>query len=118
MSGTIRVPAPGTPLVSPKTGELTLIGRQFFSGLLNRVGGSTASGQTPVTLTLTGSPYTFSVVAAGTVVIGGSGVVRVQLVRNGRFISTGSHYGAFPVLADDSIEIDYVGSPVVTWLPN
>ena len=43
MSGSsIRVPSPTTPIVD-KSGTMTVVARQFFAGVLNRVGGSTGA---------------------------------------------------------------------------
>ena len=187
MSGSIRVPAPGTPLVAPKTGELTLIGRQFFSGLISRVYGSTGAvaalngnaneefavanakqtydavplgqlntitatlaslngsstqvfnvaqaatqteavplgqlnvvaGGTPLGLTVTSSPFSFTAPESGSLSISGSGVVSVQISRGATTIPIARHYGLIPLRYKDVIVLHYAQSvPVLEWLPN
>ena len=152
MSGSsLKMPNPTTPIVD-KSGTLTVVARQFFAGLLNRVGGSTGAvaalngnaneefavanakqtydavplgqlnvvaGGTPLGLTVTSSPFSFSAPESGSLSISGSGVASVQISRGATTIPVARHYGLIPLRYKDVIVLHYAQSvPVLEWLPN
>lgn len=77
------------------------------------------AGAAVETITVGTSPFTYQAPRSGVLAIGGSGVVRVQVVRNGVTATLDRHYGAVPVRYQDQVILTYSQAvPTLTWLPN
>lgn len=68
-------------------------------------------------ITLTGSPFTYTVPRDGAVIISGGIVSLVEYGRNGAFTVCGLITGSVNVVRGDSVRITYVVAPNATFLP-
>lgn len=64
------------------------------------------------------SPLVWSAPANGSLSVGGNGVQGITLKRATATTSIARHYGMIPVRSGDEITITYIGSPVLTWIPD
>jgi hypothetical protein len=110
MSSSIRVPAPGTPLIAPKTGELTLIGRQFFSGLVSRVYGSTGSvaalnGNANEEFAVANAKQTYDAVPLGQLNVVAGGTPRGLTVTSSPFSFTAPESGSLSISGSGVVSV-------------
>lgn len=64
-----------------------------------------------------GSPYTYTTLFPGVVVITGGTVSSIALVRQGTSTATGLTAGVFPLSRLDQLVITHTGAPTATFLP-
>lgn len=83
---------------------------QFFQGLVNPPAQVEA-------VTLTGSPFDYTVAGFGTVLVSGGTVSAIALVRGGSSLSLGVTSGLIPVGDTDVVRITYTVAPTVTFIP-
>lgn len=73
--------------------------------------------QPSASISLTGSPMTWSAPATGALAISGTVVTAVSVKRQGTTIATGQTVGMVPVSKFDQVVITYTGTPVLVFLP-
>lgn len=78
----------------------------------------TQDGQNSAAITLTGSPFSYTATGNGTMVISGNGVASLSVKRGTNTISVGAHYAPVPLRNGDVLTVNYIGTPVLTWVPN
>ena len=64
-----------------------------------------------------GSPFTYTAPAAGTVYVTGGTVSAIAIVRQATSVATGLTVGGFPVSRADAVKVTYTGAPTMTFLP-
>lgn len=85
----------------------------FLVGLYN---GLAPEAETPIVLGA--SPYLYSAVIKGTVIVSGGTVSLVEFSRNGTtFYATGQTSGMFTLNAQDRLRITYTVPPTTTFVP-
>ena len=77
----------------------------------------TPLAQPSASISLTGSPMTWSAPATGALAISGTVVTAVSVKRQGTTIATGQTVGMVPVSKFDQVVISYTGTPVLVFLP-
>lgn len=89
------------------------------AGLLTPIETSPQTPGLPETLTVGASPYTYDLVVAGTVVVQGGTVTKVEFSRDGgaTLVDCGAIAGMFPALAADQIVVTYTVAPTMTFIP-
>lgn len=119
MNNTTNLPAPRYPFADPKTGAVSTPWWYYLQALFNRTGGASGGDFGPtVSIALTGSPFIYTSTGNGSLLVSGSGVVRLQIAPSGTtYYPTGSWYGAFPLSVGSLVRLDYVGTPVLTFIP-
>ena len=78
----------------------------------------TLAGSASAAVTLTASPMTWTAPANGSISLGGDGIQSVSLMRGTGITTISRHYGLLPVRSGDQLTINYIGTPVLTWLPD
>lgn len=68
-------------------------------------------------VTLTGSPFTYTAAFDGTIVLTGGTVSAIALIRQGASVATGLSAGLFPLSRLDQLQITYSVAPTMTFLP-
>jgi hypothetical protein len=85
----------------------------FFVGLFQGLAPAFESS-----VTLTGSPFTYSAPVKGSVIVNGGTVSQIRFSRDGStFYNVGATNGMFPLNAADRLEVTYSVAPVVTFVP-
>lgn len=69
-------------------------------------------------VTLPGSPFTYTAAFDGTLVVTGGTVSAIALIRQGTSVATGITTGLFPLRRLDQLQITYSVVPTVTFLPS
>jgi hypothetical protein len=70
-------------------------------------------------VTLTGSPYVYSAVRKGALIVNGGTVSAIEFSRDGgtTYFTVGTMAGMFTVNASDLLKITYAVAPTVTFVP-
>lgn len=74
--------------------------------------------QPAVTVTVSASPFVYTTLSNGAVVVSGGTVSALAVVRQGTSIGAGVVAGVIPVRRLDQISITYTAAPTVTFLPD
>lgn len=86
---------------------------RFWAGLFQGLAPGLESG-----VTLSGSPFTYTAAAKGSVIVSGGTVSLIQFTRNGTTLyNTGQTSGMFTLNAADRLIITYTVAPTVTYVP-
>lgn len=87
---------------------------RFWAGLFN---GLPPGNVVPVTLT--GTPFVYSAIRKGSVIVEGGTVSQIQFSRDGgdTYYDVGTTAGMFSVNASDLLRIFYSVDPTVTFVP-
>ncbi len=78
----------------------------------------TANPAARSTVTLTGSPFTYTAGADGVLIVNGGTVSAVSYLRGSSTINSGVVAGPFPLKTSDRLRITYTVAPTVTFLPD
>lgn len=106
----LAVPSSATPVIDPKTGQMTTPWRQFFARLTQL--------PPPVQLQTPGaSPWDFTASVTGNLLIVGGTVSAVVLARGRDTVSTGLIAGFFPMSQQDVLTITYSVAPTAYFIP-
>ncbi len=105
------VPSSQQPIAS-KTGQVTPAWQRFFNTLPG-----VQKAPPPVSATLTGSPFSFTAGALGTVFVAGGTVSQITLTRYGTTVPTGVTSGGISVANGDVVTVTYSGSPSINFVP-
>lgn len=70
-----------------------------------------------ITLTAGASPYTYTALANGVVIVNGGTVSLIAFVRDGTVVGTGVTAGMFPVSIGDGIRVTYSVAPTMRFVP-
>jgi hypothetical protein len=120
VSNFIGFPNISAPFVDQQ-GRITLSWLRFLQAIFQRSGGTTGSiSDAPaVVVTPTGSPFTFTATATGSLLVSGGGVSKMTFTRDGvNFYKVGHFYCAHPVDTNDSLIITYpYGAPTMVFIP-
>ncbi len=104
-----------------RLGNLTRYGYSVLSGLLARVGGTSPSYETgAASISLTGSPYTYTNSQSYTVgvIVSGGGCNKVETTRDGiTWIQAGNFYREHVLSPGDRLRITYTTAPTVSAIP-
>lgn len=65
----------------------------------------------------TGSPYTYTAINPGFLIVNAGTVTLIEFARNGTFITVGVLAGIFPVGINDQLRITYAVAPTLTFIP-
>jgi hypothetical protein len=106
------MPPATVPVVDPDTGLLSQAWYGYFRDL--------GSFATPIeVVTVAASPFTYTAVHAGNLLIKGGIVGSIGLIRARVTIAvTGLTSGFIPISQDDRVVITYTGLPEVWFIPN
>jgi hypothetical protein len=77
-----------------------------------------ARAQPSSSIAVGASPYTYTALYAGTVVLVGGTVSAIAVVRQGTSTATGLTAGVFPLARLDQLVITHTGAPTATFLPS
>jgi hypothetical protein len=110
-----RIIPPNQNMVDAK-GNPTI---NWWGFLLNTSQQAFGSDPTPeMTLTVSASPFTYTVPANGSIIVNGGPVTLIEYARQGgKFYPTGQSAGVFQVLQFDQLRITYTNAPSVTFFP-
>lgn len=75
------------------------------------------AAQPVASITVTASPFTYTVPANGTVVVNGGIVSAIAISRQGTSVTTGLIDAVLPVSRLDQVTVTYTGLPTMTFLP-
>lgn len=70
-----------------------------------------------VNIAPTGSVFTYTAPAAGTVVVSGGVVSVIAIVRHGTSVTTGLTDAVVPVARYDQVQVTYSGTPTMSFIP-
>jgi hypothetical protein len=129
-TGTTVVPASGASINSSTTAVFNLTQYAVVEAevLTNSTGtnanwgiiglGNPSVPVAPSTISLTGSPFTFTASAYGSLYLAGTTLTTVQIKRGSAAAFTcGTTTGCVTVSQNDKIIVTYTGTPTATWLP-
>jgi len=108
----VHLPSQSQPIMDMETGRMSPAWYGFFYDL--------TSAATPYEAVPVGaSPFTFTAVHPGAILIVGGTVSEVDLIRARETIApTGQTAGFFPMSQGDQIVVTYSGLPVMWYIPN
>jgi len=69
-------------------------------------------------ITPTGSPFTYTALSSGIMVVTGGTVSALALIRQGTSIALGITTGPIPLSRLDQLQVTYSGAPTMTFLPS
>lgn len=78
---------------------------------------SPAQAQPVSSITVGGSPFTYTASFAGSVAITGGTVSAITIIRQGTSVTTGLTTGLIPVSRFDQVRVTYTGTPTMTFIP-
>jgi hypothetical protein len=105
------------PDVAPATSEYPDISRALLLAQDPPLQDVSPQAQPSATITVGGSPYSYTAPFNGCVVVTGGTVSAIAYVRQGTSIATGLTAGVFPVSRLDKVTVTYTGVPTMTFLP-
>jgi hypothetical protein len=77
-----------------------------------------AQAQPVAVITVGASPYSYTAMMPGSVIVEGGGVSALEFSRDGStYYSTGSYYGMFALEKGDILRATYVSAPNMTFVP-
>jgi hypothetical protein len=129
---TCRLPAPQAPIVDKETGIVSEAMWQWMLKMWTRAGGNstgnanalneyTAAQTAPgVPITLGPSPFVYTATGPGSILVAGSGMVRLEITAGAvlPYYGTGRWYGAFPMNSGAQARLTYTGAvPILTFIP-
>ena len=78
--------------------------------------GLSPANESPITVGV--SPYTYSALVRGSVIVSGGTVSAIAFSRDGTtFYTTGQTAGMFTLNAQDRLRVTYTGLPTMTFVP-
>lgn len=119
MAYPLNIPTPASPIVVPATGILTREWWYWFRRITERTGGATGGDFGPVVpVALTASPAVFTASNGGTLLVSGSGMIRLEISKDGgTWYSAGSWYGGLRMTETSKARLTFIGAPVVVFIP-
>lgn len=111
-------PPPIQNRVTDAVGLFGLPWKEWLRLLWQRATGVLGAQYPAATVTLTGSPHTYTLTRSGVVFVSGGTVSAIAVSRAGTSTATGLTSGAFPLVYADSIVITYTVAPTVRFLPS
>lgn len=126
---------PSSPCTDPASGEVTPAWRRFFTVLWQRTGEVRApaiglaidtintqlqtllalGSRTPVTVTPTASPFSYTPTSRGTLFVSGGGVEAMTITRGTTTAPVGGFYGGVSMSSSDTLTITYSAAPQLTF---
>lgn len=90
----------------------------FLNGVsVSSTGIKTLANSQPITITPTGSPFTYTSAGSTVVAVTGGTVSLISIVRGGTTVATGATSGTFTLSDGDQLVVTYSVAPTMTGLP-
>ena len=106
---------PTAPLVD-STGHIQTNWWRLIANISNQAFGTNANQET--TITVSGSPFVYTPIVAGSVIVNGGAVSLIEYSPTGKtFYPTGNTGGVFQMVASSSLRVTYGNPPAVTFFP-
>jgi hypothetical protein len=107
------------PFVNLEDGTLTPVAQRSLQIVQDRIGGVLGDGvASPAVLTGFISPFSYTPLKAGSVIIQGGTVTKIQYSRGLFTIDLAVLNGKFELQAGDTIKVTYAVTPTITFLPS
>lgn len=107
----VHLPSQSQPIMDPATGRMNPAWYGFFYDLTSQA--TPLDGVTPGA-----SPYTYTAIHPGAMLIIGGTVSEVDLIRGRDTVNTGLTAGFFPMSQNDQLVITYSAAPTLWYVPN
>ena len=106
------------PFINLFDGTLTTEAKRALLIVQERSGGILGAGiSPPVVLTASSSPYSYTTIVAGSIIVDGGTVTKIQYIRGSASITLAVLNGKLELQPSDTVKVTYTVAPTLTFLP-